>query len=83
MSITAHFLLMERSVAKARLNVSALLEGAYDSGAGLMRDDLRQGGLRPVPGIIYSSFVQNGELLFTLGLALGSRWAASMSSVSL
>jgi len=28
-----------------RLNVSALLEGAYDSGSGLMRDDLRQGAL--------------------------------------
>ncbi len=39
---------------------------------------LRQGSLRPPPGLMFAHFPQNGEMLYTLALALGSDVLAQM-----
>jgi len=42
---------------------------------------LRQGSLRPIPGILYTHLTQNAEMLFTLSLWLGSDLCAQFLTV--
>jgi hypothetical protein len=44
----------------------------------LPQDYLRAGSLKPPAGIVYAHFPQNGEMLFSLALALGSDLLAQM-----